>query len=260
VKAESFNDAQARAAWDHGADAWRAFIRSGADYYRLEVHGPALLEACGVVAGLRALDLGCGEGYFSRLLREAGADVIGLELSERMLDMARHEETLRPLGIDYRLGSAVALETLFAGERFDLITSCMAVQDMSDPGACLRGAGQLLERGGRLVFSVPHPCTDPPVRVWHRNEHGEKIALMIDRYFESGPAVFEWTMSRLAYPWSTPCWRHTLEQWSDLIRSAGLLMQRLIEPRPTEAAVKMRPELDDCRRVPCFLIIDAVKP
>ncbi len=49
-------------AWNTAADAWREFVRSGADYYRLEVHGPALLDACAPLDGMRVLDLGCGDG------------------------------------------------------------------------------------------------------------------------------------------------------------------------------------------------------
>ncbi|MFL5358034.1 hypothetical protein [Archangium sp.] len=52
--------------WDESADAWNHFVESGLDYYRVELHGPALLEACGEVTGLEVLDLGCGQGWFSR--------------------------------------------------------------------------------------------------------------------------------------------------------------------------------------------------
>ena len=50
-------------AWDIAAEAWDDFVESGKDYYRIEVHGPALLDACGDVAGLGILDLGCGQGW-----------------------------------------------------------------------------------------------------------------------------------------------------------------------------------------------------
>ena len=55
-KPETFEDTDAKNAWDFAADAWDAFVESGADYYRHEVHGPALLAMCQPVADLDVLD------------------------------------------------------------------------------------------------------------------------------------------------------------------------------------------------------------
>ena len=67
----AFTAEDAAAAGNAGADAFDEFVSTGADFYRLEVHGPALVAACGDVRGLRVLDLGCGQGWFSRNSRRA---------------------------------------------------------------------------------------------------------------------------------------------------------------------------------------------
>ena len=256
--ATGFTDDEARTGWNRGAEAWREFVRSGADYYRLEVHGPALLDACQPLEGLRALDLGCGEGYFSRELARAGAAVTGVELSENMLRQAQAQEEEDRLGIDYRLSSAADIGRHWKPESFDLVTGCMSLQDMSDGGRVLRAARELLSVGGRMVFSIPHPCTDTPFREWERDEHGQKKALKIDRYFEGGPAVCAWNMGRLIAQWETPCWRRTLTEWTTITAGAGFLIRRLLEPRPSEEQITLRPELEDCFRLPYFLIFDLV--
>ena len=251
-----FSDQEAVRGWNQGAAAWREFVRSGADYYRHYVHGPALLRACGSVRGLRALDLGCGEGYFARQLARAGAQVTAVDISEGLLEYARADEAREPLGIEYVQLSATEIGARFAPATFDIATGCMSLQDMSDVSAVLRDAHTVLQEDGRFVFSVPHPATDMPAREWERNAHGRKLALKVGRYFETGPAVMDWTMRRLAYQWSTPFWRHTLEQWSELIGSAGFVIQRMFEPRPTEEQVAAEPALADCRDLPYFLIFD----
>lgn len=76
----TFTDSDAAAAWNEGAGAWDEFIESGADYYRHEVHGPALLALCEPLQGRRVLDLGCGQGYFTRQLAARGAQVVGIDL------------------------------------------------------------------------------------------------------------------------------------------------------------------------------------
>jgi SAM-dependent methyltransferase len=251
---EGFDDGAAERAWASGARAWVEFVRSGADYYRTEVHGPALLNVCDPRPGEHALDLGCGEGYFSRALAGRAAAVTGLDLTRGLLDFARAEEERAPLGVRYVHASASEADRHFRPASFDLIASCMALQDMSDPFGCLRVARGLLRAGGRIAVSVPHPCTDPPVREWKRDEQGRKAVLQLDRYFDSGPAECHWSMARLAYPWTTPYWRKTLQEWSEGITAAGLALDRMVEPRPDAAAVAARPELEDCSRMPYFLI------
>lgn len=111
-----------------------------------------------------------------------------------------------------------------------------------------------------MVFSIPHPGTDTLARAWERDPAGRKVALKIDRYFDSGPTVCNWNMPRLQYRWDTPYWRFTLEQWSEMIANAGFLVRRMHEPRPTVEQVKQRPELEDCSRLPYFLVFDLFKP
>lgn len=249
----------AREAWNAGAEAFIQFVESGADYYRHLVHGPALLAACGEVRGASALDLGCGQGYFSRLLARAGAVVTGIDLADDLIARAVELEAAEPLGIRYRRLDAARIGACFPAESVELVTGCMALQDMADPAAVLAGAERLLRREGRMVFSVPHPCTDPPVRIWQRDGQGRKLALCLDRYFDTGPAVCHWNMRRLKYHWHTPFRRYTLSEWSGLIRDARLALRGLREPRPAAELVAAHPELEDCSRMPYFLIFELEK-
>ena len=247
------------AAWDASAAAWDAFVESGADYYRTEVHGPALLAACGPTRGLRVLDLGCGQGYFSRLLAGQGARVAGVDLSAGQLANARRHEAERPLGIEYHPLDAARVGEHWPPGSFDLVTGCMSLHDMPDPAGALRGARSVLTEAGRVVFSILNPLTNTPFREWERDERGGKIALKIDRYFAAGPRVMRWDMPRLGAHWETPYWHRTLAEWSALIDGAGFLIRRLHEPRPTAEQVARNPDLDDCSRLPYFVIFDLVK-
>jgi 2-polyprenyl-3-methyl-5-hydroxy-6-metoxy-1,4-benzoquinol methylase len=253
------SDVDARQAWNAGADAFIHFVESGADYSRHLVHGPALLQACGDVQRASALDIGCGHGYFSRQLARAGARVTGVDLSDNLLARAREMEAAQPLGITYQRMDAAEIGTRFDEGSFDLVTGCMSLQDMADPGAALCGAHRLLRCQGRVVFSVLHPCTDPPVREWKRDERGKKLALCLDRYFDSGPALLHWSMPRLKYHWHTPYRRFTLTEWSGLIRAAGFVIRSLHEPRPDATVVAARPELEGSFRMPVYLVFEIVK-
>jgi 2-polyprenyl-3-methyl-5-hydroxy-6-metoxy-1,4-benzoquinol methylase len=254
-----FSEDESREGWNAGAAGYDRFIESGADYYRLEVHGPALLRACGDVAGLRVLDLGCGQGYFTRALAAAGADALGVDLSDELVALAVQHERETPLGAAYRAVSAAAVAEHWPAASFDRVTACMSVQDMADVGAVFRAAHTVLRPGGRMVFSVPHPLTDTPYREWDRDLLGRKRALKIAGYFERGAATCDWNMPRLAYRWTTPFWRYTLGEWCRLVTDAGFLIRAMDEPRPTAEQIERRPELADCAMMPYFLLFDACR-
>jgi len=246
-----FDEATARALWDESADAWDAFVAGGLDYHREELHGPALLDACGAVAGQDALDLGCGQGWFSRQLAAAGARVIGVDWSPRLIEHARrHGGEVR-----YEVGDAAEIGARFAPGSFDLISACMSLMDMPRPDRVLAAARALLRPGGRIAVSVPNPLTDAPHRAWKRDANGGKLALEIDRYFEASPGVLEWSMKRLAHTFRTVQYRYTLEQWSRMIEDAGLVITRMREPRPDAAAIARWPQLATAARVPYSLVL-----
>ncbi len=107
------------------------------------------------VEGRRAVDFGCGTGRSTRFLRELGFDVIGVDISERMLESARE---LDPDG-DYRLVPDGALPGLEPAS-FDLVLSVFTfdnVPDLEHKATLLRALERLLAHDGRIVNLVSAP-------------------------------------------------------------------------------------------------------
>jgi SAM-dependent methyltransferase len=77
-----------RARWEANAAYWVTVIREGRDRYRTELTDPAILDAIGPCAGLTVLDAGCGEGYLSRILASRGADVVGVDVCQGLIEAA----------------------------------------------------------------------------------------------------------------------------------------------------------------------------
>jgi 2-polyprenyl-3-methyl-5-hydroxy-6-metoxy-1,4-benzoquinol methylase len=249
---------RARRAWDEAAESWEDFVESGKDWYRHGLHGPAVMRACGDVKGLRVLDLGCGQGYFSRLLVRAGAKVCAVDISEQQIANAMKHEQAEPLGIEYRVSDAAAVADVWPAGSFDLVTACMSLNDMPDPGAALRAARHVLKNGGRCVFSAPHPVMDVQERGWERDATGRKTMYKLGRYFDTGPRDCYWTMPRLDRYWTTPFMRLTIDGWSQAIEQAGFLIRRIYEPRSTPEDVARWPGLDDCHDFPSSIVFDLV--
>lgn len=252
-----FDAESVRDSWDRVADAYAKEQAAGRDYYRYEFFGPAQLALCGEVRGLRILDVGCGNGYFARALAQRGARVTAFDISPRMIEHAKKQETAEPLGIEYRVLDAAALPADFDLQSFDMATSCMALQDMPQVAKVFRGVHALLRPGGRFVPSITHPCTDTPHRVWERDENGAKRWLCIDRYFERGS--FEYAWEGWGRDFTTEGFRVPLEDWVGWILEAGFELRALKEPRPTEEALRKHPDLEDAARVPYYLIFDLLR-
>jgi len=105
----------------------------------------------------RILDIGCGTGYFTRLLRSryTRAEVVAVDLSEAMVATTRagHARRLPWHGRNRHVcGDAAALP--FKPEQFDLVCSNLTMQWLPDPQAMLQEMRRVLAPGGLILFST----------------------------------------------------------------------------------------------------------
>jgi len=254
VRSAMFDTGSVRDDWDAAADAYAEAQATGRDYYRLKFFGPAQVALCGEVLGLRVLDVGCGTGYFAREMACRGAVVTAVDLSPGMLAHARKAESKTPLGIRYLAGDGAKLRKYFEAESFDMVTSCLALQDMPDIPEVLRSIHDVLAPGGRLVASIAHPCSDTPFRAWAKDESGAKQWLSIDKYFDRGPVRYVW--KGWQYEFETSAYHATLEDWFGWLLDTGFAVRALREPAPTSSAMRAHPDLEDAGRIPYYLMFD----
>ncbi len=120
--------------------------------------------------GRTVLDIACGTGYGSDLLRRAGArQVFSLDISAGALAYAdRHWANLR-------LVQASAMQLPLADDSFDLVVSFETLEHLPDPAAFLSEARRILRRGGHLILSTPNrawvsPGSDTPFSPYHTFE------------------------------------------------------------------------------------------
>ena len=135
------------------------------DFYdaELRAHHEHLRAAYGISPGDRVLDIGCGAGLTTRDAARAAApgEVIGVDVSERMLERARQLTAAEGLGnVRYELGDAQVHRFDPAG--FDVAISRFGTMFFSDPGAAFANLAAALRPEGRLVLLV-----------WQRREDNE---------------------------------------------------------------------------------------
>jgi SAM-dependent methyltransferase len=226
--------------------------RFGSGWERAAEHAD-LLALLPDVAGRRVLDLGCGAGQLARHLGMLGAaEVIGVDVSERMLELAR-TEWAHPK-VTYR--RAALEELIFPPEQFDLIVSSLALHYVHDyAGLILRIAGWL-SPGGTLVYSIEHPIFTArlPGDGWVLDDAGQRVRWGLDRYADEGPREETWFVAGVRKV------HRTLATLINGLVEAGLVIERVIEPVPSEQWLRDHPQWRDERRRPMFLLVLARKP
>jgi len=152
-------NAEVREIWDKNADYWNQRMGDGNEFHRTLI-APAQERLLNLSPGEKVLDIGCGNGQFTRRMAELGAQVLALDISPRMIEHARAKSTEYPDRIEYRVVDATDRAALIAlGARtFDAAVCTMAMMDMASIDPLLSSLSALLKPAGRFVFSVVHPC------------------------------------------------------------------------------------------------------
>jgi SAM-dependent methyltransferase len=200
---------------------------------------PAVLELCGAVTGLRVLDAGCGPGLYAEELVARGAhDVVGLDASPAMIELAR----LRvPERASFRAHDLQAPLDWLEPESFDLAVMALVIHHLDDRVAALRELHRVLRPDGHLVVSTHHPTGD-----WLR--HGGS-------YFDV--SVIEETWNR---GWRVRYWRQPLTQTVTEFNDAGFLIERVVEPLPaSEMATRYPDDYELLRTSPGFIAFRLLK-
>ncbi len=259
VESDQSSKSAPSAAWDAAAGWWKERT-DGNDPYRQFVHGPALFDTCGDVNGATVLDVGCGSGYFSRVLARAGADVRAFDCSESLVALAVREEEKSPLGIKYEQLDAARISSRFDPQKFDLVTGCMSIADIEELDAALTGIRDVLKPNGKFCFSFPHPFASPPENRWSSDAANGVEGRFVSRYF--GRRRVASGLNRISGKPEGPeirIWHMPISDWMELLTESGFLANRLIEPRPTVEQVEAHPALSRLSDVPEFMVISATR-
>ena len=105
------------------------------------------------IQGARILDVGCGGGILSEALARAGANVVGLDQSAQVLEVAQWHAAQSRLVIDYRLQTVEEVRQEGAGS-YDAITCMEMLEHVPDPHRVVEACAHMLRPHGRVIFAT----------------------------------------------------------------------------------------------------------
>jgi SAM-dependent methyltransferase len=195
----------------------------------------------------RALDVGCGEGRFCRMLRAEGVAAVGIDPTAGLIDHARR---LDPGG-DYRVEAAEALG--FEDGAFDLVVSYLSLIDIPDVRAAIAEMARVLAPDGSLLIANLagyNSAADANDLGWVTLPDGRRAHAM-DDYLEEKVGWIAWKGIRIQN------WHRPLSTYMTLLLDQGLILTHFAEPA-AHGGDPVRQAL--YRRAPWFMMMEWEKP
>lgn len=204
---------------------------------------PATLSLLPDVHGRRVLDAGCGPGIYAEILVDRGAEVLGIESSPNMLELARKRLGRRA---EFRLADLSKPLDFLDDASFDVVLSPLVIDYIEAWDALFREYFRVLRPGGHFVFSIHHPFF-------------EYIYYKVENYFERAIVSVRWK----GFPGvevNMRSYRRPLQDVLNPLAAAGFRLERILEPLPTPEFEKADPKhFEELSRFPSFLCVSARK-
>lgn len=226
--------------WDQSADAWIADQRDGGDFSRRHVMDAPMLARIRARRVTTALDLGCGEGRFCRMMQDLGIAATGIDPTEALLAEARRRD---PQGNYIR---ARAERLPFSDDSFDLVVSYLTFIDIAEIGAAIRESARVLKPGG--IFLIANLSGFASAGGW-TDEEPRRFTM--DDYLTTRASWVEWRGIRIRN------WHRPLSHYMQLLLNAGLQLTHFDEPAPVPAD---HPLAERYRRAPWLMLMEWQKP
>ena len=221
--------------------------------YNTLLEQPAMAELLPDLTGRRVLDLGCGCGQNCFQFAELGAEkVIGVDISERMLAVARREAA-HPKITYYR--RSMSDLSGFKGP-FDLVYSSLAFHYVENFERLIKECSRLLSPGGELLFSQEHPivtATKDYGGHFNCDASGKEVSFTFSDYGCSGKRENFWFVDGVM------SYHRTMGEILTTVARAGFRIEVVCEPTPKKWATEKMPALEKEWIKPIFLLVRARK-
>ena len=159
--------------------------------------------ASSLASGKRILDVACGIGYGSKMLRNAGAsEVLGVDRSEETVALAKRDFGVE--GIVFHVGLA---ENLSGFGKFDIVVSFETIEHIQKPEKFLEEVSRVLHKDGMLVISTPvresGSLYTKPANPYHEREWSEdEFDSLLRNYFPVCTPYYQYNLLKESFPFS----------------------------------------------------------
>ncbi len=218
-----------------------AYNESGEQYHESRVNGgrlfneflevPATLSLLpDDISKLTVLDAGCGSGIYSCKLAEMGANVIAIDISQVMIDIAK-KETPADVSIDFRVNDLYQLD--LNSDSVDLIICSYVLENIEDITSIFTEFSRVLKPGGSCIFTISHPVRAMAIR----EKLGKSETWKLENYFDRSIRI-----SDIGHGLKIKKYKKTVSDYLTACIDAGFQIEKFLEPLPTKEGEQADPE------------------
>jgi ubiquinone/menaquinone biosynthesis C-methylase UbiE len=204
------------------------YKRSKQQPWRTFVECFTLMVLVGDPRGMSVLDVACGEGFYTRMIRQRGAArVVGVDLSHGMIDLACRQETQHQLGIEYVVGDA---RELAGTDSFDLSVAAYLLnyaRSRDELQAMCDGIARSLKPGGRFITVNCNPSQSVPTSPSYR-KYGFETS--VEGEWQEGVPI-KWTFHLSDGPFEIENYHLNVATHEEAFRKAGFREIRWHAPK-----------------------------
>ena len=247
-----------KTSWGNVARWYDEYLEKSEDSYQKNVILPNVLRILNLKKGDRILDLACGQGFFSRVFSEAGAEVTGIDVSPELIALAKKHS---PKKIIYKTASAEKLDFLKT-ESFDTAVIILAIQNIKNIAAVCSEVSRVLAPSGKLVLVVNHPAFRIPKKsAWGWDAKQRVQYRRVDGYLTESKSMIDMHPGMEGKE-MTVSFHRPLQTYVNALAKQGFALVRMEEWISHKKSMKgPRQAAEDAARkeIPLFLMMEARK-
>jgi ubiquinone/menaquinone biosynthesis C-methylase UbiE len=255
----SDKDNKQNTSWGDVAD-WYGEHLAGDDTYHAKVIAPNLLRIVAPEKGLRVLDLACGEGYFARMFKSRGAEVVGTDIAASLIDKAKRQSP----DISYHVADATKGLAFAEAQSFDAVVCVLALQNMEKLEPVLKECARVLKPTGKFIFVLNHPAFRIPKHTEWGWDAEKKIQYRrVDAYLSGRREKIDMSPGKANKQGSgdiTWSFHRSLQDYMKALSGAGFAITKIEEWISHKKSEKgPRGEAEDTARkeFPLFLVVES---
>lgn len=247
--------------WGKVADWYDELLEESPDSFQAKVILPNLLHILNVKAGIKVIDIACGQGYFSRALAGAGAEVVGADISAELVKKAQERS---PKTISFCVAEADKL-AFAKSASFDVAIIILAIQNIKNFAGALSECARVLKPKGRLVIVLNHPAFRIPQKSsWDWDAKKGRQYRRIESYLKEYETEIDMTPGEkdASKKKKTLSFHRPLQSYFKFLNKAGFAVFRLeewVSHKKSQKGPRSAEEDRIRKEIPMFLMLEAVK-
>ena len=245
--------------WGKVAGWYDALIEDDKSNYQQSLILPNLLRLLNLKKEDVVLDLACGQGFFSREFAKTGAKIVGVDIADDLIKLARDKS---PKNINFFTSSAEDLSFLSGGS-FDKVVVVLALQNIENVKKTLEECHRVLKKNGEIFIVMNHPAFRIPKKSsWGWDEENKVQYRRIDSYLFESKIEIEMNPGSRGKKVLTVSFHRPLQFYFKLLNKAGFLISGLEEwssNKKSDSGPRANAENLARKEIPLFLFLKVVK-